>query len=220
MLARIHDHVDFCPRQRDSTDTREKRCRSSPQKRPLRPRTSFFHHPSLSLIHHSSDLQTIQDATRQQDYSNRWIQLNTETKNGIKQQALKTLASPSQKAGNFASQVVAAIAAVELPHNQWADLIELLLSFVNNQENTNLKIATLQTIGFICEVIVCLNTFISLVILTNASFFCSFSETGNPQSTFKRNFDRCYSRREEGGTIVRRSTCCCPRSLQLARVRS
>lgn len=68
-----------------------------------------------------------------------------------------TLGSPSQKAGNFASQVVAAIAAVELPHNQWADLIELLLSFVNNQTNTNLRIATLQTIGFICEVIVCLD---------------------------------------------------------------
>ncbi|EKM76555.1 hypothetical protein AGABI1DRAFT_62890 [Agaricus bisporus var. burnettii JB137-S8] len=93
------------------------------------------------------------DATRQQEYSNRWLQLPVDTKNKIKQQTLETLASPLQKAGNFASQVVAAIAAVELPNNQWADLIELLLSFVNNQQNTNLKIATLQTIGFICEVI-------------------------------------------------------------------
>lgn len=65
-----------------------------------------------------------------------------------------TLGSASQKAGNFASQVVAAIAAVELPLAQWPELIELLLGFVNNQQNTNLKIATLQTIGFICETIV------------------------------------------------------------------
>ncbi|KAF9449073.1 ARM repeat-containing protein [Macrolepiota fuliginosa MF-IS2] len=93
------------------------------------------------------------EAARQTDYSNRWLQLSPDTKNKIKQDALMTLGSPSQKAGNFASQVVAAIAAVELPHNQWADLIEMLLSFVNNQTNTNLKIATLQTIGFICEVI-------------------------------------------------------------------
>lgn len=66
-----------------------------------------------------------------------------------------TLGSQSQKAGNFASQVVAAIAAVELPQGQWPDLIEILLGFVNNQPNANLKIATLQTIGFICETIVC-----------------------------------------------------------------
>jgi hypothetical protein len=65
-----------------------------------------------------------------------------------------TLGSPSQKAGGFASQVVAAIAAVELPEGQWEDLISILLGFVNNQDNTNLKIATLQTIGFICETIV------------------------------------------------------------------
>ena len=65
-----------------------------------------------------------------------------------------TLGSPNLKAGQFASQVVAAIAAVELPHEQWAELIAVLLGFVNNQPNTNLKIATLQTIGFICETIV------------------------------------------------------------------
>ena len=65
-----------------------------------------------------------------------------------------TFGSPIQKAGNFASQVVAAIAAVELPVNQWGDLIEVLLSFVNNQTNINVRIATLQTIGYICEVIV------------------------------------------------------------------
>jgi importin subunit beta-1 len=65
-----------------------------------------------------------------------------------------TLGSPSTKAGGFASQVVAAIAAVELPDNQWPDLIEVLLGFINNPDNTNLRIATLQTIGFICEAIV------------------------------------------------------------------
>lgn len=65
-----------------------------------------------------------------------------------------TLGSASSKAGAFASQVVAAIASVELPQGQWQDLIEVLLGFVNNQPNPNLKIATLQTIGYICESIV------------------------------------------------------------------
>ncbi|KAK0463208.1 armadillo-type protein [Desarmillaria tabescens] len=96
---------------------------------------------------------TARESSRQTEYSNRWLSLDPDTKAKIKQDALMTLASPNLKAGQFASQVVAAIAAVELPQDQWKDLIEILLGFVNNQPNTNLKIATLQTIGFICETI-------------------------------------------------------------------
>ncbi|KAJ7750009.1 armadillo-type protein [Mycena olivaceomarginata] len=55
------------------------------------------------------------------------------------------------KAGTFASEVVAAIAAVELPVNHQGDLIEMLLGFVNIQTNVNLRIATLQSISFICK---------------------------------------------------------------------
>ena len=73
----------------------------------------------------------------------------------IKQESLGTLGSPSTKAGAVAAQVVAAIAAVELPHDQWPDLVGQLLGFVNNPRSaTSLKIATLQAIGFICESIV------------------------------------------------------------------
>jgi len=94
---------------------------------------------------------TARDFARQSDYSSRWLALDTDTKGKIKQDALMTLGSPSTKAGAFAAQVVAAIAAVELPQAQWPELIELLLGFVSNPTNTNLKIATLQSIGFICE---------------------------------------------------------------------
>ncbi|TFK36480.1 armadillo-type protein [Crucibulum laeve] len=93
------------------------------------------------------------ESTRQTELTNRWLNLNAEVKQKVKQDALLTLASPQAKAGNFASQVVAAIAAVELPQGHWGDLIEILLGFVNNQPNPNLKVATLQTIGYICEAI-------------------------------------------------------------------
>ncbi|CAK5271145.1 unnamed protein product [Mycena citricolor] len=94
---------------------------------------------------------TARDLIRQADYANRWMALPNDAKQKVKSDALLTLASTSQKAGAFASQVVAAIAAVELPLNHWGDLIELLLGFVNTQNNVNLRIATLQTIGYICE---------------------------------------------------------------------
>jgi importin subunit beta-1 len=82
------------------------------------------------------------------------MNLSNDIRQRIKNEALTTLASPSTKAGTFASQVVAAIASVELPNNQWSDLIGILLGLVNNGDNANLRIAALQTIGYICESIV------------------------------------------------------------------
>lgn len=47
------------------------------------------------------------------------------------------------------------VAAAELLEARWDDLIEILLGVVNGpQSSTILKVATLQTIGFICEAIV------------------------------------------------------------------
>ncbi|TDL26856.1 ARM repeat-containing protein [Rickenella mellea] len=91
------------------------------------------------------------ESARQQEYSTRWLALDQASKGKVKQDSLMALGSSTQRAGSVAAQVVAAIAAVELPAGQWTELIELLLSFVNNPDNVNLRIATLQTIGFICE---------------------------------------------------------------------
>ncbi|KJA12888.1 hypothetical protein HYPSUDRAFT_1084624, partial [Hypholoma sublateritium FD-334 SS-4] len=97
---------------------------------------------------------TAREANCQTYLASRWLNLPSDTKHKIKQDALMTLSSSNIKAGNFASQAVSAIAAVELPQGQWPELIETLLGFVNNPTNTNLRISTLQTIGFICEAIV------------------------------------------------------------------
>jgi importin subunit beta-1 len=66
---------------------------------------------------------------------------------------LATLASPQREARAVAAQVVAAIADIELPRNLWPDLIQQLLTNMN-QENDNLKQTTLEALGYICEQIV------------------------------------------------------------------
>ncbi|KAI5996408.1 hypothetical protein EDD15DRAFT_2419234 [Pisolithus albus] len=75
-------------------------------------------------------------------YTTRRLSLDNDTKAKIKQEVLVTLASPLLGAGGFA-QVVTAIASIVFPHDQWPDLIKLvlLLSFMNNLTNTNLRIA-------------------------------------------------------------------------------
>lgn len=88
------------------------------------------------------------------ELANRWLALNPESRDKAKHDALTALSSPVQRAGGVAAQVVAAIAAVELPAEQWPDAVSILLKFMDNADNTNLRIATLQAIGFICESIV------------------------------------------------------------------
>lgn len=92
------------------------------------------------------------DYARQNEFSQRWLeQLDPNIKNNVKQQLLQTLASPSAKAAGDAGQVIANIAAIELPSGQWLDLVHTLLGFVGQTANISLKVSTLQTIGFLCE---------------------------------------------------------------------
>lgn len=88
----------------------------------------------------------------------------------MKNNALMTLGSTTQKAGGVAAQVVAAIAAVELPAAQWTEVVEGLLRFMDNADNTNLRIATLQAIGFICESIVSHSLHIPAIPTSNVVF--------------------------------------------------
>ena len=69
-------------------------------------------------------------------------------------QVLTTLGTAELRAGVVTAQVVAAIAAIELPLGQWEDVIRLMLHSLQTTDNTNLKQCTLQAIGFVCESIV------------------------------------------------------------------
>lgn len=92
---------------------------------------------------------------RQEEYAQRWKQqLDQQTRDQLKQEALTTLASEDRGARNVSGQVVAAIAAIELPAGMWNGLIPSLLELVGRQDNSGLRQATLQAIGFICESIV------------------------------------------------------------------
>lgn len=77
-------------------------------------------------------------------------QIDPESKKTIKDLAVKTLSSQDARAGTTAAQFVAAIAAAELPRNLWPELMPLLVENVSEGQ-VHQKQASLQTIGFICE---------------------------------------------------------------------
>lgn len=80
----------------------------------------------------------------------RWLSLDSSLKAQIKSFILKTLSSPAHDARSTASQVVAKLAGIELPHKQWPELIGALLSNIH-QLPPHTKQATLETLGYICE---------------------------------------------------------------------
>ncbi|TKA66460.1 hypothetical protein B0A49_10368, partial [Cryomyces minteri] len=64
----------------------------------------------------------------------RWLQqIDPSIKNSVKSLALKTLSSNNARAGQSAAQFIASIASIELPRNQWPDLMQTLVSNVGGE---------------------------------------------------------------------------------------
>ncbi|CAG8486946.1 7548_t:CDS:10 [Ambispora gerdemannii] len=91
------------------------------------------------------------EGQRKLEFSQRWLSLEESNRANIRQTVFTTLSSPDTRTSSTAAQVVAAIAAIELPQGQWPDLIKNMLDNVQNTDNTQLKQATLTAIGFVCE---------------------------------------------------------------------
>ncbi|PWN46943.1 putative karyopherin beta-1 subunit [Violaceomyces palustris] len=93
------------------------------------------------------------DPSRTEEFAQRWSSLAPELRADVKGKSLSALGSQEHRAGTAAAQVVAAIAAIELPRGEWSDLITQLLGAMSDQSNMRLRQASLQAIGFTCEVI-------------------------------------------------------------------
>ncbi|XP_076897658.1 importin subunit beta-1-like [Bidens hawaiensis] len=80
----------------------------------------------------------------------RWLSLDAGVKTQIKTCLLQTLSSPVYDARSTASQVIAKVAAIELPQKQWPELIASLLSSIH-QVPVHVKQVALETLGYLCE---------------------------------------------------------------------
>lgn len=89
---------------------------------------------------------------RLREVQQRWVeQIEPGVKALVKELALKALSSNDARAGTQAAQFVASIAAIEIPRNQWPDLMPTLVRNVGEGQDHQ-KQASLSTIGFICEI--------------------------------------------------------------------
>ena len=94
---------------------------------------------------------TFRDYARLREVQTKWLTgVPGDVKTQVKQLALKTLASSDSRAGQGAAQFIASIAAIELPRNQWPDLMQHLVDNVSSGTDAH-KQASLTAIGYICE---------------------------------------------------------------------
>ena len=94
---------------------------------------------------------TAREYARLKEIQQKWLQsVEPETKASVRQLALQALGSKNKMAGQASAQFISAIAAIEIPRNQWQELMPALVENVGEGED-QLKQASLQTIGFICE---------------------------------------------------------------------
>jgi importin subunit beta-1 len=88
------------------------------------------------------------DELRCQYLQKRWIELPAEVKAQVKHFLLTTLTSPAKTAGHTSAQVIAKVAAIELPLKAWPEMLGLLKQLM---DAPTARQATLEALGYMCE---------------------------------------------------------------------
>ncbi|CAM0872726.1 unnamed protein product [Alopecurus aequalis] len=92
------------------------------------------------------------DLTRKEKCAQRWISVDPAIKSHVKGSLLMTLGSPVSDAHRSSSQVIAKVASIEIPRQEWPELIVNLLGNMTKPDAPpSLKQATLDAIGYVCE---------------------------------------------------------------------
>mmetsp|Transcript_55137 Transcript_55137/g.102102 ORF Transcript_55137/g.102102 Transcript_55137/m.102102 type:complete len:866 (+) Transcript_55137:475-3072(+) len=95
------------------------------------------------------------DPTRDRELKQRWVSLPLASRNLVKEATTKALISPHVDVGKAAAQVLAKVGAIEMPRNEWPQLVELLLSHIQSPDLRPRQISQ-TTLGYLCEELVIL----------------------------------------------------------------
>lgn len=92
----------------------------------------------------------ISNRSGDQRYEDLWIGFDNQFRLNIKEAILSSLASERAVVRSQVASLIAAICSIEIPRGEW---LELLPNLCNNASNDSMdiRLAALQTIGYICE---------------------------------------------------------------------
>lgn len=91
------------------------------------------------------------DKVRKYELHKRWLELDGEAKETVKQALVQTFADDVDQARTAAAQVAAKVAAIDLPQGQWDSFVTNLCSTITDGGNPYAKQSSLKCLGFMCE---------------------------------------------------------------------
>lgn len=80
----------------------------------------------------------------------KWIALPANVRLQVKTEALSTLGSASREVRSIAALIIGNLSRIELPHGEWPQLIETLVSATSSGSDQHTE-AALTALGYICE---------------------------------------------------------------------
>ena len=93
-----------------------------------------------------------ESAKLREQRAKQWLSLAPEFRTNLKKCAMMALHSPTKEIYRAAAQVIAKVAHIELPAQQWPELVKILLAQIKAQDKPPaLKIATLTCLEYICD---------------------------------------------------------------------
>lgn len=90
-------------------------------------------------------------AQKRAEQQRRWIATSAETKVIVKDVAVSVLLSDNKDMTTSISQLIAAIAIIELPRNEWPELLPIITENTKTEKPLYVKRSCLLAIGYICE---------------------------------------------------------------------
>ncbi|KAF0992443.1 hypothetical protein HZS_6540 [Henneguya salminicola] len=81
---------------------------------------------------------------------NKWLALNQEFREKIKDMVIRTLGT-EKTSPSVSAQLISAIAYAEFPINGWHELLPSLTNNISNNTNQDIKEASIEAVGYICQ---------------------------------------------------------------------
>ena len=101
---------------------------------------------------HFKNLLVAKEDSLQTAKHHAWMNMDAQARSNIKAALLASIRSPQTIARHTAAQACAEVAAVELPYEQWPEFLPTLMENVTSPEQSDqVKISTLECLGFSCE---------------------------------------------------------------------
>ena len=92
------------------------------------------------------------DDARKFELQQRWSAVDPGLRGQIREALLSTLQMDPQDVRHTAALVLAKVAAIDLPHQEWPNLVGALLANMSAQPpNQGVRQATLEALGYVCE---------------------------------------------------------------------